>query len=181
MSVALLIVDMQQFIRNELRSDTEFTSYENIENMSRILVAFREKEYPIIHVRHKDPDPSAILSQDSPAYPFHGFKEVAGEPVFIKTTSSAFGCAPLVGYINESAISSVVVVGAVAGFCVNSTVRAGADLGLNMIVASDALISFEIKNKHLKSGVILEVTLALLETRFATVLDTNGILEKIGH
>ncbi len=50
----------------------------------------------------------------------------------------------LEGYLHEVGITHLVVAGAVAGFCVNTTVRAGSDLGFKMSVVSDAVLGFDL-------------------------------------
>lgn len=67
--------------------------------------------------------------------------------------------------------------GAVAGFCVNSTVRIGADLGLNMIVRKDAVISFGLQSHQPGAEEIHHVTMALLEADFARVLTTAEVVD----
>ncbi len=46
--------------------------------------------------------------------------------------------------MRERGITHLVVVGAVAGFCVNSTVRAASDLGFAVTVVTDAVIGFDL-------------------------------------
>ena len=60
------------------------------------------------------------------------------------------------------------MIGAVAGFCVNSTVRSGSDLGFKMTVVRDAVLSFPLENAGLSAENIFNVTLGLLETGFAS-------------
>ena len=50
-------------------------------------------------------------------------RERPGETVLVKTTSSAFPSTSLETHLRERGIARLFVVGAVAGFCVNSTVR----------------------------------------------------------
>lgn len=78
-------------------------------------------------------------------------------------------------------MSACTVIGAVAGFCVNSTVRSGADAGLSMTVVSDAVLSFALEEAGQGARQILDVTLALLAADFATVLTTTELLAASGE
>ncbi|VDZ83364.1 Uncharacterised protein [Kluyvera intermedia] len=68
------------------------------------------------------------------------------------------------------------VIGAVAGFCVNSTIRSGTDLGLVMTVVRDAVLSFPLEGENLGAKAIYDVTLGLLEAGFARGVNAAELL-----
>lgn len=171
MVMALLVIDMQNFVVDRVAQGVQYSPANCINNMNWILEQFRTLGKPVLHVHHQDPDPGSALHASSPlCLPAASFEALADEPVFIKHTSSAFSSTTLLSYLQDSKISEIVVIGAVAGFCVNSTVRMGADAGLNMTVVKDAVISFELEKYHISAQEILNVTLALLEADFARVI-----------
>ena len=171
MSKALLIIDMQKFVSERIQQGVDYFPQNSIENMTSVIEQFRTSGRPVIHVRHQTPEQGSPLHHGSPSsQPLASFEERPGEPVFIKHTSSAFSSTGLLDYLQDAQISEVVVTGAVAGFCVNSTVRMGADLGLKMTVLKDAVISFELSQAQLSAKVIHDVTLALLAADFAQVI-----------
>jgi nicotinamidase-related amidase len=176
MSKALLIIDMQNFVKERIQQGVDHFPHTGIENMASIVEQFRASGRPVIHVRHQTPEQGSPLHHNSPAsQPLESFEERPGEPVFIKHTSSAFSSTGLLAHLQEAAISEVVVIGAVAGFCVNSTVRMGADLGLKMTVINDAVLSFELEKSQLSAKAIHDVTLALLGAGFAQVIATGEL------
>lgn len=63
----------------------------------------------------------------------------------------------------------------VTGFCVNSTIRMGADAGLTMILLEDAVIGFELGHHQVSAEMIHVVTLALLEADFARVIASDEL------
>lgn len=147
-----------------------------IDNMNHILKEFRRSGNQVIHVHHYSIEEGSSLHQNSLlAQVIKGFEEEPGEPVFIKSTSSAFSSTDLFPYLTKQQFSECIVIGAVAGFCINSTVRSGADLGLKMTVVSDAVISFGLEGSGPGAKAILEVTLALLSADFAKVLATKDL------
>jgi Amidases related to nicotinamidase len=176
MSKALLIIDMQNFVKERIQQGVDHFPPTGIENMASVIEQFRASGRPVIHVRHQTPEQGSPLHHSLPAsQPLESFEERPGEPVFIKHTSSAFSSTGLLAHLQEAAISEVVVIGAVAGFCVNSTVRMGADLGLKMTVINDAVLSFELEKSQLSAKAIHDVTLALLGAGFAQVITTGEL------
>lgn len=180
MAVALLVIDMQNFVTERISQGVEMYPQDAIGNMHVILEVFRKNVYPVIHIRHHSPEEGSLLHHISPlSQPVKGFEEKHGEPVFIKNTSSAFSSTGLLTYLKDHQLSACIVIGAVAGFCVTSTVRAGADAGLNMTVIQDAVISFALKDSEQGAKNILDVTLALLAADFATVITTKELSERL--
>lgn len=172
MSKALLIIDMQNFVKERIQQGVDYFPQNSFENMTSVIEKFRTSGTPVIHVRHQTPEQGSPLHHSSPSsQPLDAFQERADEPVFIKHTSSAFSSTGLLAYLQEARIAEVVVIGAVAGFCVNSTVRMGADLGLKMTVLKDAVLSFELESHQLSAKAIHDVTLGLLDAGFAQVTD----------
>jgi nicotinamidase-related amidase len=180
MATALLVIDMQNFVTDRINQGVEMFPHNAIENMHTVLETFRNSLNPVIHIRHHSTEEGSLLHPDSPlSQPLKGFEENPGEPVFVKNTSSAFSSTPLLTYLKNHAISRCIVIGAVAGFCVTSTVRAGADAGLHMTVIEDAVMSFALKEGGPGAKNILDVTLALLAADFATVIATTGLSEQL--
>lgn len=101
---------------------------------------------------------------------------VDGESIFFKNTSSGFASTNLEAHLRSNGITDLVVTGAVAGFCVNSTVRNGADLGFKMTVVRDAVIGFDLASAGQSARTIFDVTMAHLEADFAKVVDTSAVL-----
>ncbi len=131
---------------------------------------------------HQSNDPSSDLHPDSPYYPLiPAMKNLTDEPVFVKSTSSAFVSTNLEAFLQDRGIANLYVMGAVAGFCVNTTTRHGADLGFTMHVVKDAVISFDGAKPELKSKNIYAVTLGLLGSDFAHLLNHNELISRLIH
>lgn len=73
----------------------------------------------------------------------------------------------------------LVVIGRVTGFCVNSTIRQGADLGFNMSVIADATISFDLISQGQRAENIHQVSMALIDADFAQVKSTQQVIESV--
>ena len=177
MSIALLIIDVQNFVEHRINNGIPYYPHSALNNMGEILKNFRSNNHHIIHIVHQSTEEDSLLHPQSPYYPImDNVKNNADEPVFIKTTSSAFASGEVKRYLDEHTISEVFVIGAVAGFCVNSTVRHGSDLGISMTVFRDAVISFALSDDEGEEKTIHDITMKLLASDFSKVMNTKDFL-----
>lgn len=175
---ALLIIDMQRFVTQRIESGIAFYPTDSMTNMQSVIATFRRAGKPVLHVRHETLEPGSPLHRDTPQFlPVEGFEARDDEPVFVKTTSSAFNSTDLHAELKLAQIDEVTVIGAVAGFCINSTIRSGSDLGLAMTVVRDAVVSFPLEGADLGAKVVLDVTLGLLEAGFARGVNTAALID----
>lgn len=177
---ALIIIDMQMEVQHRIDDGRDCINSDAPVRIAALCSAFRRSGQPIVHVRHRDDDPGSPLHTDAAGYLAMPCAEaLEGEPIFLKRTSSAFASTDLATYLHEKGIADLVVTGAVAGFCVNSTVRAGADLGFNMTVVSDAVIGFDLPDTGLSARAIFDVTMAHLEADFAWIVNSSALIKAI--
>lgn len=177
MSNALLIVDMQNFVEQRINQGMDFYPTDALANIKRLLSEFRRTGQPVIHVlHHVEQTQDAKPIPANTFVPLADFAAVDNEPVFTKNTSSAFASTDLKSHLDNAGITTLTVVGSVCGFCVNSTVRHGCDLGLNMQVVPEATISFPLGEGAGEAKNIHEVTFALLGADFARILTLDKVL-----
>ncbi|MCS4242604.1 nicotinamidase-related amidase [Rhizobium sp. BIGb0125] len=174
---ALIIIDMQMDMQQRIDAGRDHVNGEAPEKITALATTFRAKNLPVLHIRHAESNPASPFNPGAPGYqPMPCGKEVDGEPIFVKNTSSGFASTDLAEYLRSNGIEDLVVTGAVAGFCVNSTVRAGADLGFNMTVVRDAVLGFDLPSANLSAQTIFDVTMAHLEADFARFVDAETLL-----
>lgn len=174
---ALLIIDMQMEMQRRIDAGRPHVHPAAPQRIGALATAFRAAGLPVIHVRHAADDPASPLHPDRPGYPAMPCTiALPGEAVFVKTTSSAFASTGMAAHLRERSITDLYVVGAVVGFCVNSTVRAGADLGFRMVVVRDAVIGFDLPSAGLDAQTIFDVTMGLLEADFAILSDSDAVI-----
>ncbi|MCA3729094.1 MAG: isochorismatase family protein [Phenylobacterium sp.] len=178
MNSALVIIDMQMVMQERIDSGRDHVNPEAASNIAALVGAFREAGKAVIHVRHQDDELSSPLHPHASGYqPMPCGREFEGEPVFIKKSSSAFATTDLLKYLMAEGVNHLFVTGAVAGFCVNSTVRAGSDLGIDMTVVRDAVLGFDLPGAKLDARTIFDVSMGLLEADFATLSDSKSVIE----
>lgn len=175
---ALLLIDVQQGL-----DDPHWGSRNNPMaemNMALLLRAWRNKRYPVIHVRHCSTDPDSPLR---PGQPGNALKPCAqpqaGEPEFTKTVNSAFIGTNLEDYLREQSISALVVVGLTTDHCVSTSVRMAANLGFEVTLVADATATFDrrgLDGTWYDADTMHQVNLASLQHEFCRIRSTNDTL-----
>lgn len=179
MKAALVIIDMQMLMQHRLDAGRDHVNGEAPEVVAALAAAARKTGRSVIHVRHAEPDPASPMHDGAPDQKVMPCAEAIGdEPIFVKRTSSPFASTDLEKHLRDSGIDTLIVTGAVAGFCVNTTVRVGCDLGFKMIVVRDAVLGFDMPSENLSARTIFDVTMAHLKSDFAEIVDSSSVIDE---
>jgi nicotinamidase-related amidase len=143
------------------------------ERAAELLAHFRASGEPIVHIQHVWDAPDATFMRPGT----HGVEineavaPLADEPVLLKGSPNSFLGTDLEQRIRDAAVDDVVIVGMMTSMCVDSTVRAAADLGFAVSVASDACAApdLEFGDVRIAGDVVHSAFLAALADSFATV------------
>jgi len=169
--MALLIIDIQQFYfpggSSPLLNPEEASS-----NASKILNIFREKEMPIIHIRHNARSGADIHTNVTPR---------TAEKVISKNEANSFNSTELFDYLKENDITTLVICGMMTHMCVEATTRAAYDLGFECTVIQDACTTKDLKygNAIVKAKDVHLSTLSTLSGTYATIIDTDTWIKNI--
>ncbi len=182
MKKALIVIDMQMYVQERLDGGRDHVHGDAIVKIAALAAKFRKDGETVIHVHHGDPDPTSPMHPGAPAQRvMPGVEPLYGEPVFVKSTSSPFASTDMENYLRDNRIETLFVTGAVAGYCVNTTVRAGSDLGFTMVVVRDAVVGFDLPDENLSARAIFDVTIAHLKSDFANVVDSAEIMADLSE
>jgi nicotinamidase-related amidase len=101
---------------------------------------FREKNLPVIHVRHLSLRPGAtfFLPGSRGAEIHSSVQPLAGETVIEKNFPNAFRNTGLKEFLDKQNIKNLVVAGMMTHMCVDASVRHAADLGYRITLLGDA-------------------------------------------
>ena len=134
---ALLIIDMQVGLFHG--PEQPFDGPRILENINRLIAAAREAGAPIFAVRHTGPDGSPIAA-GSPLWQL--LPELAIDPgrdrLFNKSRPSSFQGTTLAAQLAALDCDTLVIAGMKTQYCVDTTCRAAAELGLKVVLAADA-------------------------------------------
>ena len=105
-----------------------------------VLAAYRSAGTPVIHVQHEWDAPDAtFMRPGTDGIEIH--PDVApeqGETVVTKTEPNSFVGTSLEDELRKRGVQQLTVMGMMSSMCVDSTVRAGAELGFDVTVVHDA-------------------------------------------
>jgi nicotinamidase-related amidase len=141
----LLVIDMQQEMGRRIGSGRDAAPADVEARVADLIARARSAGVPVVHVHHDDPDPGAAIRLDRPGgMPMSCARPAPGEAVIVKKGSSGFAGTTLERDLRALGANRIVVVGAVLGFCVSSTVRDAVARGFRVDLASDAVLSFDL-------------------------------------
>jgi nicotinamidase-related amidase len=176
---ALVIIDMQEGMAERTRAGRERANPQAEAHVASLLALFRARGLPVVHVLHDDPDAAAPFRKGQPlGEPMECARPGPGETVLWKHGSSAFHGTGLEAHLRARGIGRIVLVGAVAAFCVTSSTRWASDLGFQVILPDDALIGFDIPahdGGRIDAETVLRVTLSLLGADFAQLVTADQV------
>ncbi|MET4728780.1 nicotinamidase-related amidase [Lysobacter enzymogenes] len=182
-SIALIPIDVQRGFdyppwgrRNNLHMER---------NGQRLLAAWRERGWPLIHVRHDSVQAGSTLRPDHPGNAFRdGFEPRASEAVVSKSVNSAFIGTDLDLRLRRLGVDTVIVFGVSTDMCVSTTARMASNLGYRTIVVADACFCFDLDDGAggtLAAEAISAAHLATLRAEFAQVMDTSELLAALAE
>jgi len=180
---ALIIIDVQEGLDHPTFYGVERSNPNAESNMAEILAAWRERGWPVIHVKHKS------LNPESPLFPGKKGNEIKkvvrpipNESVIAKQHNSAFAGTDLSTRLASMKIDRVVIIGLTLEHCVSSTVRAASDLGFRVTLVGDATAAFSKENEEgqfYPAMDVHQVCLAALNREFASVVATEELLASL--
>ena len=160
-------------------------------NILRLLSAFRERGAPVAFTRlatqERDASdlPPALRAQNRAAVERFGhpliphfevpesrlletLSERPDELVIVKATSGSFARTPLEEWLRSRGATQIVLSGVFTNLCIDSTARAGFDLGFEVTVAADACAAL--------SPELHANALASLGMIYAKIMSTNDVV-----
>lgn len=177
MTTALLVIDMQMGMADRIAAGRDQANPQAEAHVAALLALFRAEGRPVIHVLHDEA--GTPFARDLPGgAPMPCALPLGEETVLWKSRSSAFAGTGLEDLLRQRGITRIVIIGAVAAFCVTSTVRAASDLGFQVILPGDALLAFDIPahdGGRIDAASVLRVTLSLLGADFARLVTTDQV------
>ena len=130
MSKALIIVDVQNdYFKG---GNMELVSMDTAaDNCRQLLEEFRKYNFPIFHIQHLATGEGAtFFIPNTKGCEIHdSVRPIENEVVLTKNYPNSFRETGLDKILREAKISTIVVCGAMSHMCIDSTVRAGFDLG----------------------------------------------------
>jgi nicotinamidase-related amidase len=176
---ALIIVDMQ----NDYFPDGKWTLNgveAAAENVAKVLADFRERQQPVIHVRHE------FASSDAPFFVpgtdganiRASLAPADGEFQVLKHEVNSFKGTELQALLQREQITHLVIAGAMSHICIDAITRAASDLGYANVVLHDACATREAEFNGVKVPAehVHAAFMAGLAFAYAEVITTEAFL-----
>nr|WP_297782749.1 cysteine hydrolase family protein [uncultured Allomuricauda sp.] len=180
---ALILIDTQIGLQETGFYGTERNNPQAEENCGRLLQFFREKQMPVFHVKHNSSNIDSPLHPSKMGNDFHpAVKPLINEPVFEKTVNCAFIGTDLEARLKALNITKLVIAGLTIEHCISTSVRMASNLGFNVLMISDATAAFDkvgYDGNTYPADVIFHAELANLKDEFATIMDTETLMEEL--
>jgi len=181
-NAALLIIDVQKGFDDAVWGRRNNPQLE--ERVAELLDAWRDRNAPVIHVRHMSSSPASPLRPGQAGNDFKlQARPLSGEAVYEKSMHSAFIGTTLKADLRRRGMDTLVIAGLTTNHCVSTTTRMAADLGFTTWLVGDATATFDRRGpdgREYTAEQIQAIALSDLHGEFATVVDCRIALAAIG-
>lgn len=179
MKQALIIIDVQKDYFKGGRMELS-GAREAADNAGRVLDHFRAKKLPVIHVQHIAADPAAgfFLPGTAGIEIDERVKPAAGEKLITKHYPNSFRETDLLNYLRSNNIKELVITGMMTHVCVDATVKAAKDYGIDCIVIADATATkdLEVQGKQITAADVQTALLGAMAFYYSEVKSTRMFL-----
>ncbi len=175
---ALIVIDVQNdyFAGGACELDHPV---ETAEVIGKLIRGFRERKQPVIYIQHVADKTSGAMAEGSFGVQIHeSVAPMEGEPVLIKHVPNSFHETGLKELLQEKGIKELVICGMMSHMCVDTTTRAGFDLGFAITVAQDACTTMPLtwNGVTVPASTVHQVSMAALADWFAKVESAKQVL-----
>ncbi len=177
----LVLVDLQMGFKDQEHWGGNRNNPQMERNLQILLELWREKELPIVHVKHKSTSKQSPLhKKNEGCMLMPEFKNKGNEPLFKKKVNSAFIGTKLEQYLYENELKTLVFGGLTTNHCISTSVRMAGNLGFNTFVLEDGTATFDrvgADGTKYDAELVHQISLASLNQEFATVVSTKELAE----
>jgi nicotinamidase-related amidase len=181
MNPTLIVIDVQQEFDDPAWGERNNPGAEA--KVAEALDAWREREAPIIPVRHESPPEEGVFLAGTPGVEFkREATPLPGEPVITKHVNSAFIGTDLEERLRAAGVETVALVGLTTDHCVSTTARMAGNLGFETWVLGDAVATFARTapdGEVIPAETMHRTALASVNGEFADVIDTETAIARM--
>ena len=178
MNTALLLIDIQNDYFPGGKMELEGSVDASL-RAKEILSIFREKGWPLVHIRHISARPGAtFFLPGTPGSEIHeNVVPLPGETVIQKYYPNSFRETSLLEYLREQKVNALVIAGMMTHMCVEATTRAAFDLSFDCTVVHDACATRDLafQGKVVPAAQVHAAFLAALGSVYAKITGSRDL------
>jgi len=182
-ATALLVIDVQMEFAHRTEKNISRSTPEAEANIARLLNGFRQFDLKICHIHHHSKVKGSPFTSGQPGAEVQEFASPrTGEAVYVKNVNSAFIGTSLEADLREQGIIHLIMCGATANHCVETTTRMAGNLDFDTYYVADGVWAYGEVGPDGKTHTADEVhsmTLSNIHGEFATVVTAEEILNKL--
>lgn len=180
---ALILIDVQMAFVEWERTGKRRNNPDAVDNMARLLEAFRLRGLAIFHIRHASTEKGSALRPERSGYqPIPQTRELSGEPVLVKHVNSAFIGTDLEKRLRDAGHQTLVIAGITTNHCVETTTRMAGNLGFDAQLVRDACYTFDrvgFDGRPESAEAVHDMTLSNLNGEFASIVTTDAVVAAV--
>ena len=186
MKTALIIIDIQNDYFEGGKHEL-FHPVEAAQNTEKVLKVFREKKLPVFHIQHiMDFEGAPFFQKGTKGAEIFDLVKPINSPyetLVVKHKPNSFLNTILKGELDKVDINDVVICGMMTHMCVDTTVRACADYGINVTLISDTCTTrnLEFNGNVIPAQIVNDTYMASLAQGFANVVTTESFLNSFNN
>ncbi|MGB0505863.1 MAG: isochorismatase family protein [Pikeienuella sp.] len=182
-SIALLLIDIQMAFVEREKGGAVRSMPSAEENIACILAHFRENDGRVIHIHHHSKEPGSAFRADLPGAVVQPFVVPRdGEAVYVKHVNSGFIGTSLEADLRANGVDRLIMCGATANHCVETTTRMAGNLGFDVFYLSDGVWAYSATGPDGREHHADDVhsnTLCSLDGEFATVVTVDEMIGQL--
>ena len=172
---ALLIIDMQLGMTWPSSGARNNPNAESV--IAGLLATWRERQWPVVHVRHVSHTPASPFWPGQPGVEFQpALAPLDHEHIVEKHVPDAFVHSGLERWFHVRDVKSIVIVGVSTNNSVESTARTAGNLGFRTYVIADATFAFarrDLRGVEHSADDVHAMSLANLHGEYAMVISAT--------
>ena len=174
---ALIVIDLQ----NDYFKNGKMELYNidtALKNTNRLIEFARNNKYEIFFIKHlANTNKATFFIPNSYGAELYKDLNIQNDKIITKHYPNSFRETKLQKELENLNITSLIICGAMTHMCIDTTVRAGYDLGYNITLAHDACATKDLifNNQIIKAHYIQNGFISALDGTFCTALSTNDI------